>query len=72
MKPHWSGVFPAITTQLHKDGSLNLDATAAHADALIRSGVTGLIFLGSLGEILGVGYVCNESSVAVRGREGTC
>lgn len=50
MKPHWSGVFPAITTQLHKDGSLDLDATAAHADALIRSGITGLVFLGSLGE----------------------
>ncbi|MEI6355869.1 MAG: dihydrodipicolinate synthase family protein [Verrucomicrobiota bacterium] len=50
MKPYWSGVFPAITTQLHKDGSLDLDATAEHADALIRSGVAGLVFLGSLGE----------------------
>jgi 4-hydroxy-tetrahydrodipicolinate synthase len=49
-KPHWQGVFPAITTQLHKDGSLNIDATAAHADALIQSGVSGLVFLGSLGE----------------------
>ena len=49
-KPHWSGVFPAITTQMHKDGSLNLEATARHAEALIDSGVTGLIFLGSLGE----------------------
>ncbi len=50
MKPHWSGVFPAITTQLHKDGSLDLPATAAHADALIKSGIAGLVFLGSLGE----------------------
>jgi len=50
MKPYWSGVFPAITTQMHQDGSLNLDATARHADALIKSGVAGLIFLGSLGE----------------------
>lgn len=50
MKPYWSGVFPAITTQMHKDGSLDLDATAAHAEALIKSGVSGLIFLGSLGE----------------------
>lgn len=49
-KPHWQGVFPAITTQLHKDGSLDLDATAAHADALIQSGISGLVFLGSLGE----------------------
>lgn len=50
MKPYWSGVFPAITTQMHKDGALNLDATARHADVLIKSGVSGLIFLGSLGE----------------------
>ncbi|MFM8359819.1 MAG: dihydrodipicolinate synthase family protein [Verrucomicrobiota bacterium] len=49
-KPHWSGVFPAITTQMHRDGSLDLDATAAHAEALLESGVAGLIFLGSLGE----------------------
>jgi 4-hydroxy-tetrahydrodipicolinate synthase len=49
-KPYWQGVFPAITTQLHKDGSLDLDATAAHADALIQSGISGLVFLGSLGE----------------------
>jgi len=50
MKPFWSGVFPAITTQMHRDGSLDLDATARHAEALIDSGVSGLIFLGSLGE----------------------
>ncbi len=50
MKPHWQGVFPAITTQMKKGGALDLDATARHADALIASGVTGLVFLGSLGE----------------------
>ena len=50
MKPHWTGVFPAITTQMRKDGALDLDATAAHAEALIKSGVSGMIFLGSLGE----------------------
>ena len=50
MKPFWSGVFPAITTQMKKDGSLDLEGTAKHANALIDSGVRGLIFLGSLGE----------------------
>ena len=35
---------------MHKDGSLDLDATARHAEALIGIGITGLIFLGSLGE----------------------
>jgi len=49
-KPYWQGVFPAITTQLNQNGSLDLEATARHADRLIRSRVTGIIFLGSLGE----------------------
>lgn len=49
-KPFWQGVFPAITTQFRRDQSIDLEATARHADALIKSGVTGLIFLGSLGE----------------------
>jgi len=50
MKPYWQGVFPAITTQMKKNGALDLDATARHADRLIQSGVGGIIFLGSLGE----------------------
>jgi len=49
-QPYWTGVFPAITTQLHRDQSLDLEATARHANALIDSGVSGIIFLGSLGE----------------------
>jgi 4-hydroxy-tetrahydrodipicolinate synthase len=50
MTTRWQGVFPAITTQWKKDRALDLEATARHADALIGSGVAGLIFLGSLGE----------------------
>jgi 4-hydroxy-tetrahydrodipicolinate synthase len=49
-KPFWQGVFPAITTQFNKDQSIDLDATARHTHALLESGVTGIIFLGSLGE----------------------
>jgi 4-hydroxy-tetrahydrodipicolinate synthase len=49
-KPFWNGVFPAITTQMRKGGEIDLEATARHVEALIESGVTGLIFLGSLGE----------------------
>src|SRR5882672_10582292 len=49
-KPHWQGVFPAVTTQLKKNQALDLEATALHVEALIESGVTGLIMLGSLGE----------------------
>lgn len=48
--PFWQDVFPAITTQLKRDQSLDLEATARHAEALLDSGVAGLIFLGSLGE----------------------
>jgi 4-hydroxy-tetrahydrodipicolinate synthase len=50
MKPRWQGVFPAVTTQFKKDQSLDLAATARHVDALIASGVSGLVMLGSLGE----------------------
>src|SRR5438552_12630909 len=50
MKPHWQGVFPAVTTQFHQDQALDLSATARHVEALIESGVAGLIMCGSLGE----------------------
>ena len=50
MNPNWQGVFPAVTTQLKQDQSLELDATMRHVEVLIESGVTGLIMLGSLGE----------------------
>jgi len=50
MAKQWQGVFPAATTQLKQDQSLDLDATGRHLEALIESGVTGLIMLGSLGE----------------------
>jgi len=44
------GVFPAVTTQLHEDQSLNLKAQAEHLEVLIDSGIHGLILCGSLGE----------------------
>ncbi|HEY3414941.1 MAG TPA: dihydrodipicolinate synthase family protein [Armatimonadota bacterium] len=50
MKPDWKGVFPAVATQMKKDQSLDLDATARHIETLIESGVKGIIMLGSLGE----------------------
>jgi dihydrodipicolinate synthase/N-acetylneuraminate lyase len=50
MSTRWQGVFPAVTTQFRQDQSLDLDATARHIEALIDSGVSGLVMLGSLGE----------------------
>lgn len=46
----WQGVFPAVTTQFHKDQSLDLEGTARHIESQISSGVQGIIVLGSLGE----------------------
>ena len=46
----WKGVFPAATTQLNPDQSLDLDATARHLEILIQSGVHGIVMCGSLGE----------------------
>jgi 4-hydroxy-tetrahydrodipicolinate synthase len=48
--PNWKGVFPAVTTQMRRDQSLDLDATARHIEALLDAGVQGLVMLGSLGE----------------------
>ena len=58
---------------MHEDGSLDLEGTARHAEALIDSGVNGLIFLGSLGENQMLTpeekrAVIQEMSVAVDGR----
>jgi len=50
MNVRWRGVFPAATTQMCKDQSLDLEATARHLEELIGSGVSGLVMLGSLGE----------------------
>ena len=50
MATDWKGVFPAATTQFHKDQTLDLEGTARQLEVLINSGVSGLVMLGSLGE----------------------
>lgn len=50
MNPPWKGVFPAITTQMTRLGEVDLEGTAQHVEALLESGIQGIIFLGSLGE----------------------
>ena len=47
---NWRGVFPAVTTQFKSDQSLDVPATMAHVERLLRSGAHGIIMLGSLGE----------------------
>ncbi len=50
MAIEWRGVYPAVTTQFKPDQSLDLEATEAHLDMLIRAGVDGLVMLGTVGE----------------------
>jgi 4-hydroxy-tetrahydrodipicolinate synthase len=46
----WTGVFPAITTKLAADGTLDIAATQASIDRVIENGVSGVIVLPMLGE----------------------
>jgi 4-hydroxy-tetrahydrodipicolinate synthase len=46
----WTGVFPAVTTKLTRDGEVDLEATAHSIDRLVRNGVSGVIVLPMLGE----------------------
>ena len=50
MAVNWHGVYPAVTTEFHADQSLDLPATSRHIDSLIKSGVHGMIVLGTVGE----------------------
>jgi 1-pyrroline-4-hydroxy-2-carboxylate deaminase len=56
MNANWNGVFPALTTQFKPDQSLNLEATAEHLERLIRSGIHGVVLLGSVGENTALEY----------------
>lgn len=46
----WTGVFPAVTTKLRPDGSVDLPATQSSIERLVESRVSGIIVLPMLGE----------------------
>jgi 4-hydroxy-tetrahydrodipicolinate synthase len=46
----WQGVFPAVTTQIREDLTIDLPDTQRVVDDLIRDGVSGVIALGTVGE----------------------
>ncbi len=48
---HWSGVFPAVSTQFRHDYSLDLDATHAVMKNTVRDGVSGLVVCSASGKI---------------------
>jgi len=56
MNVNWQGVFPALTTQFREDESIDIDATAAHLEKMIASGIHGVILLGSVGENTALTY----------------
>jgi len=47
---NWSGVFPAVTTKVRADESLDLEATQRSLARAIDAGVKGVVVLGMLGE----------------------
>ncbi|OZI64503.1 dihydrodipicolinate synthase family protein [Bordetella genomosp. 11] len=50
MKVNWAGVFPAVTTKMKADQSLDHDAIAAGLERLIANGVGGVVMMGMVGE----------------------
>ncbi|SDV48830.1 dihydrodipicolinate synthase family protein [Chitinasiproducens palmae] len=50
MAVEWKGVFPAVTTKLKDDGSLDHDAIKAGLHRLIENGVSGVVMMGMVGE----------------------
>jgi dihydrodipicolinate synthase/N-acetylneuraminate lyase len=73
MKVNWHGIFPAVTTQFNADQSLNLAATTAHIEKLLRAGVHGMIVLGTVGENCSLEYpekleVLKATVAQIRGR----
>lgn len=47
---NWYGVFPAVTTKFHADGSLDMSLFLKNLDFQLESGVHGIILGGTLGE----------------------
>lgn len=47
---NWQGVFPAVTTKFHPDGSLDMPLFFKNIDAQLGAGVHGIILGGTLGE----------------------
>jgi 4-hydroxy-tetrahydrodipicolinate synthase len=69
----WTGVFPAVTTKMTRDGKVDLQATRRSIGRLIDGGVSGIIVLPMLGENASLSLTEREqvicmASEAVSGR----
>lgn len=56
MKVDWKGVLPAACTQFHADQTLDIPSTMDHLDAMVASGVHGMVMLGTVGENCSLTY----------------
>ncbi|MGX5849240.1 dihydrodipicolinate synthase family protein [Mesorhizobium sp. PL10] len=61
----WTGLFPAVTTKLTRDGKVDLKATVDSIDRLVRNGVSGVIVLPMLGE--NGSMILTEREAIIRG-----
>jgi 4-hydroxy-tetrahydrodipicolinate synthase len=59
---NWTGVIPAITTNLRANGAVDHAALARHCRWMIDSGCTGIVCCGSLGEAATLSF---EEKIAV-------
>lgn len=59
---NWTGVIPALTTNLRANGAVDHPAFARHCRWMITSGCTGLVCCGSLGEVATLSF---EEKIAV-------
>ncbi len=50
MRPNWTGVYPAVTTNFHADESIDFVTFDKNIEAQLKAGVHGIIICGSLGE----------------------
>lgn len=50
MQVDWNGIYPAVTTKFHPDGSLDLPTFEKNLRAQIQAGVHGIVLGGTLGE----------------------
>ncbi|MCW8174799.1 dihydrodipicolinate synthase family protein [Verminephrobacter aporrectodeae] len=69
----WKGVFPAVTTKLNADFTLDVDAIEAGLERLIEAGVGGVVMMGMVGENAQLSpeekrTVLRTAKEAVRGR----
>ncbi|RMG22080.1 MAG: dihydrodipicolinate synthase family protein [Methanobacteriota archaeon] len=48
--PHWSGIFPAVTTKFTPDFQIDFSAITRHLEFQLENGVHGIVMIGTLGE----------------------